>query len=340
MTTVEQLTAPGALEMEEGYLEYRRACYRAFYLDAGKEGLLDFLAEPRTLDEVMTGWCTGGAVETVRRTIAALVRFGAVTESSSAAAPVFQTDPSFVSAPLEAGLIGRALGVGKTEEMLHANSYGNLVKVAKNGANIVPSEFTAANVPMWDEFMALPFYEFFRSSVNQIVADHATTGPILEAACGLSYGIRDLREVKGFAGQIVGADVSKDFIRASLERTLDLSGLTFMCLDLDRDLHLLAADTFQTVSLTVAWHFLTERQTVVDQVARILAPGGLFVIGYYYTGEDTYDQPLMDLRLSLREPVAMPTPATEMATLAANAGLEFQPGFTIGTFGLATLRKT
>ena len=37
MTTVEQLTATGALEMEEGYLEYRRACYRAFYLDAGKD---------------------------------------------------------------------------------------------------------------------------------------------------------------------------------------------------------------------------------------------------------------------------------------------------------------
>lgn len=339
MNSVQQGVEISPVEMEEGYLEYRRACYRAFHLDADREGLLDYLSEPRTVDDVVNGWCEGGAVETVRRTLTALVRFGAVSETSSASGPVFRADPSFECAPLNPHLIERALGTEKTDQMLHATSYGNLVKVARNGMNTVPSEFSAANIAMWDEFMRLPFYEYFRSSVNQIVAANAGAGPILEAACGLSYGIRDLREVWGFSGVIVGADVSRDFVRSSLERTADLSDVKLMRLDLDTDLGLLAGNHFEAVSLTGAWHFLRRKQQVFDEVARILVPGGVFVVGYYYTGDDTFDRAIMDLRLSLREPVAAATSPEEMATLATNAGLQFEAGFTIGTFGLATARK-
>ncbi len=327
-------------EMETGYLEYRRACYRLLVQDARDQSLLDTLGEPRSFDEVVAKWGRGGQPETIRLLLGALVCSGAVLIEEKDGVTQYRVHSAFDNPELDRDLIAVAIGGVQADSLLHATSYGNLVKVARDGNNIVQSDFVASNVKIWDEFLTLPFYEYFRrSSVAALAAASRGDGVLLDAACGLGYGVMELREQIPGSARIMGVDISHDFVAMAMDRTKQAENVLMARMDLQGGLELLATDTFNGAMIVGAWHFLEQPDDVLRQFARVLRPDGLLAIGYYYTTADTSDRPLMDLRLSLRKPVARPTDPVRLAERAAGMSLMKDSEFTIGCFGFITFRK-
>jgi ubiquinone/menaquinone biosynthesis C-methylase UbiE len=109
--------------------------------------------------------------------------------------------------------------------------------------------------------------------------------------------------------------------------------------NLDHDLPSLDSDSFDGAMLIGAYHFLEQRETFLDSVARVLRPGGTVVLGYVYIDRGSYDQELMDLRLSLREPLAHSTGEQELVDLCAARGLVLADSFAVGCFGWYRLVK-
>ena len=327
-------------QMEAGYLEYRRACCRLLVQDAREQSLIDTLGEPRTFDEVVAKWGRGGQPKTIQRLLTALVGCGAVVAEQNDGTTQYRANPDFDNREPERDLIAVAVGETQADSLLHATSYGNLVKVARDGNNIVQSDFIAANVKIWDEFLTLPFYEYFRKSSVSALADACTeSGVVLDAACGLGYGLMELREQVPASASIMGVDISHDFVTMALDRTKEADNVVLGRMDLQNGLRLLADDTFDGAMIVGAWHFLAEPDDVLHEFARVLRPDGVLAIGYYYTTLNTYDRPLMDLRLSLRKPVARPTDPAVLASTAAGMSLIKDTEFTIGCFGFSTFRK-
>jgi ubiquinone/menaquinone biosynthesis C-methylase UbiE len=323
-------------QMESGYLEYRRACYHLILQDAREQGLLDMLSAPCTAEDIVAGWGRGGSPATIGRLLTALARYGAISEEKGS----YHVAGDFSEAPIDRDLMALAVGAEQADALLHAKSYGNLVKVARDGVNVVQSEFSSANTKIWDEFLTLPFYEYFRKrAVEEASSACPPGGAVLDAACGLGYGIGELRERIGEGSRIVGADISHDFAALAIERTKELGDVVIARLDLQTGLSLLGPATFDGVMLVGAWHFLSRPADVLSQFARLLRPAGTLAIGYYYTNEQTFDQPLMALRLSLREPVAQSTDPAKLVSSARDCGLERVADFTIGCFGFAAFRK-
>lgn len=333
-------TSVSAQEMEAGYLEYRRACYKLLLQDAREQELLDLLGEARTLDDVVAKWGRGGEPATIGRLLTALAGYGALSTDSDTGAVRYRTRSDFEEKPIDRELMEVAVGADHADTLIHSKSYGNLVKVARDGNNIVGSNFTAANTKVWDEFLTLPFYEYFRkSAVRALVETSRPGGVVLDAACGLGYGIVELREGLDQDTVVVGADISHDFIGMAVDRTRDHDNVILARLDLESGLPVLAADTFDGAMIVGAWHFLTKPDDVLAQFARVLRPGGVLAIGYYYTSTETFDRPLMDLRLLLREPIARSTDPAELSAKAEQLGLDTGTSFTIGCFGFMTLSK-
>jgi len=326
------------VQMEAGYLEYRRMCYKLLLQDAREQRLVDVLSEPRTFAELVTNWSRGGDSATLQRLLAALVSYAAMVTDNTGGVTRYKSVEGFQDTPIDRDLMVTAVGAGQADKLLHANSYANLVKVARDGNNVVQSDFTAANSQMWDEFLSLPFYEYFRkSAVEALAAACRPGGMLLDAACGLGYGIAELRERLDVEARIVGVDISHDFIAMAIDRTRDLD-VALARLDLQRELPILASNTFDGAMIIGAWHFLANPDEVLAELARLLRPGGVLAIGYYYTTDETFDRPIMDLRLRLREPVARATEAAALAAKAAELGLAVEQDFRIGCFGFTSFR--
>lgn len=327
-------------EMEKGYLEYRRACYHLLLQDAREQELLDVLAKPRTHDEVLADWSDGGEPATVQRLLKALVTYGALTQEGNGRAATYLVNPDHAESAFDRDLMARAVGAEQADALLHAKSYGTLVKVARNGNNVVQAEFSAANKKVWDEFLTLPFYEYFRKAAVEVITQTCREGGLLlDAACGLGYGIQELNQALTVGAQIVGADISHDFVELAIGRTREAGNVILARLDLQTGLPALASGAYDGIMIIGAWHFLTRPDDVLAQFARLLRPGGVAAIGYYYTTLETFDHAVMDLRLSLREPVARPTDPEKLAVAAKKLGLVRHSAFTIGSFGFSAFRR-
>jgi SAM-dependent methyltransferase len=105
---------------------------------------------------------------------------------------------------------------------------------------------------------------------------------ILDVGCGPGFGTADLSQFVGPTGRVVGVDLSDKFV--TRVRSLGLGNVTAQVCDVQslattlRD----SISTFDGVYARWVLCFVPDPQQVIDGVARLLKPGGRFVIQDYY----------------------------------------------------------
>jgi ubiquinone/menaquinone biosynthesis C-methylase UbiE len=263
----------------------------------------------------------------------ALVRYGAVKQVGGQ----FTADRFEGAEDFDPELIREATGKDTLDSLLHGESYAGIVDVLYSDSNAVGSAFVGANQALWDEFLQTPFYSYFRARAVDAITDRGAS--VLDLAAGPGFGLQELAERVGPDGRVVGVEISHDFVAEGVKRLENMGQVHILQANLDCGLPFLQAGFFDGAMLIGAYHFLEQRETFLDSVARVLRPGGTAVLGYVYIDRGSFDQELMDLRLSLREPLAHSTREQELINLCAGRGLILEESFAIGCFGWYRLMK-
>jgi SAM-dependent methyltransferase len=315
-------------------MEYRRAGYEMLHRHAKARDVLGALETPRTVEELAGDL----GIRPERRALLglflrALARYGTLTQDGDR----FVAADHEETKPFDAELIRQATGADALDSLLHGDSYAGIVDVLYSETNAVGAAFVSANQALWDEFLQTPFYSYFRARAVDAIAHPGAT--VLDLAAGPGFGLRELAEHVGGDGRVTGVEISSDFVTEAVERLKDLGTVSVVQGNLDHDLPSLDSDSFDGAMLIGAYHFLEQRETFLDSVARVLRPGGTVVLGYVYIDRGSYDQELMDLRLSLREPLAHSTGEQELVDLCAARGLVLADSFAVGCFGWYRLVK-
>lgn len=311
-------------EMERSYLEYRKGCYRILYTQARRSGILDHLGEPRTAEKLAEAMGFSPArTHAVDALLRALVRFGAVAMGDDPPRYTLTPDFAFDSTEPDYVLLRSAIGEEQVESLVHATSYADIIDALYDDRHPVDAGFGEANKDLWEEFLQTPFYRYWRETA---VAAIATPGAhILDLACGPGFGLQELAANVGDNGLVVGVELSRMFVCEAVQRTESLPRVRVGQCDLNDGVPFLRDAFFDGAMLVGALHYLRNRDTLFEDVARVLRPGGRFCISLAHMKRGTYDQELLDLRLALRETGVFAATRPEIVAAAQRHGFAAEP---------------
>jgi 2-polyprenyl-3-methyl-5-hydroxy-6-metoxy-1,4-benzoquinol methylase len=110
---------------------------------------------------------------------------------------------------------------------------------------------------------------------------------VLDVATGRGDFARTLAAGLASFDEIVGVDASKEAIVAARKST-EWPDIRFLEMDVE---HLdLADDFFDTVAISAALHHLQDIPTVMEEVRRVLRPGGTFILAEMHSDGETKAQ--------------------------------------------------
>lgn len=328
-----ELTEITPEEMEESYLEYRRACYHALYRHAQERGLIDCLRKPLSLEEISSAMgFASNQTATLERLIAALERYGAVRRNGGGQTTYVAVDQAESGPPsIDEALVARATGVHSLHELLHGNSYPGIIDSLFDNENKVASAFVGKNLPIWDEFLSTPFYRYNRvRAANRVCAPGADVADI---ACGPGFGLRECARLVGDKGSAHGIEISHDFAAAAIERSTDIGNIRVTRADVNGGgLGFLGDNRLDGAMMVGAFHFLTDQPQFLANMHRVLRPNSPLCLSYVYMKRGSYDQELTDLRFHLRSPRPYPKTAEEVISLVTNNGFSLETTYTMGCY--------
>lgn len=322
-------------EMENSYIEYRRACYHALYRHSLDRGLIERLRKPTTLTDVSAAMnFSPNQRPTLERLIAALVRYGVVKQDDNAS----NGEPAYVATTTETGppdidtaLVSRATGAESLSDLLHGNSYPGIIDSLFSNENKVASAFIGTNLPVWDEFLSTPFYRY-----NRVKAADRICAPgkqVADIACGPGFGLRECASMVTGTGSVHGIEISHDFAAAAIERNTDIDNVTVTRTNVDGDgLAFLNEDCLDGAMMVGAFHFLEDQPRFLTHMRRALRPGSPLCLAYVYMKRGSYDQELTDIRFHLRSPRPHPVSAAELVATVTDAGFTQDSTYTMGCY--------
>jgi ubiquinone/menaquinone biosynthesis C-methylase UbiE len=318
--------------MEEAYLEYRRACYYALYQHALQRGLIEVLSSPSTLSEISEVMDFASDQQlTLELLLRALNRYGAVEkvgdgETAYVKSEGFSSDAS----ELDENLILKATGADALKELLHGGSYDRgIIDSLFENKNKVAKAFVSENLPLWNEFLSMPFYRYNRLRAVQRIARKGAE--VADLACGPGFGLQELAEDVTETGTVHGLEISADFASEAIKRCADVSHIRITRTDVDaNNLEFLADTTLDGAMMVGAFHFLREPRKFLAQVRRVLRPNAPLCLSYVYTKCGSPDQELMDLRFFLRKPRSYPKTKETITSLASDCGFSLESSYTMG----------
>jgi ubiquinone/menaquinone biosynthesis C-methylase UbiE len=331
-TTADVTRAETAREMEEAYLEYRKACSLIVLKHAEERGLVEALAAPRTIDELIAdqGYLPERA-PILELLLKALERLDAVRRADGDEARYERNDAvTGDDVEIDTELVAKAIGVDQVAPLLHGQNYGGIVDTLNQPTNPIGADFSAANIAVWEEFLQQPFYAYARQHAVRSVAKPGTN--VLDLACGPGFGLLELAEEVGEDGTVVGVEISRDFVAEALKRTEEHPNVRVAQADLDDGIDFLRNNNFAGAMLIGAYHFLKKPEVLFSEAARVLEPRGRLCVGYVYSKRGSPDQEIMDLRFALREPPSTPPLPEDIVRLAKEQGLAKADELTMGCF--------
>jgi ubiquinone/menaquinone biosynthesis C-methylase UbiE len=318
--------------MEEAYLEYRQACYYALYQHALQRGLIEALSRPSTLSEIAQAMGFASDQQpTLELLLRALKRYGAVEEvENGETAYVKSEDFSSDASALDENLILKATGAKALDELLHGSNYRRgIIDSLFESKNSVATAFVNENLPLWDEFLSMPFYRYNRLRAVQRIA--RKSADVADAACGPGFGLQECAKGVTQTGTVHGLEISADFAAEAIKRSANLSQVRVTRTDIDaNNLEFLADASLDGTMIVGAFHFLKEPEKFLSQMRRILRPNAPLCLSYVYTKGGSPDQELMDLRFFLRSPRSYPKTEDTITGLASHCGFSLESSYTMG----------
>lgn len=326
-------------KMEEAYLEYRKACYDIVYRNCLERGVMDKFSSGITFDEFVSQLPVAtNKLAAAQLLLDALAKYGAL-ERVAGEQTIYQARADLPEPELDESLIELATGKRSLAELRHGESYMGIIDALSVLANPVSASFDSEHMGLWEEFLQAPFYRYSRvQAVSEITA---AGNRMLDFACGPGFGLAEVAgSVEPGPGRtIVGVEISPDFVAAASNRVGDDPDVYVLRSDLERPLEFFAEGYFDGAMIVGAYHFLRNKDVLWRTARRLLRSGGVFCLGYVMSKMGTYDQEIMDLRFSLREPKTYQPSRDDVMLLAGDHGMKLRREFGLGAWRWYSFEK-
>jgi len=325
--------------MERAYLEYRKACYDIVYRNCLERGVMDHFSGPITFgDFVRKLPVASNKLGAAQLLLDALVKYGALDRLGGDEVR-YQAREAVPDPDLDEHLIEVATGKRSVQELRHAENYVGIINALSTAGNPVSASFDGQHLGIWDEVLQAPFYRYSRvQAVREITA---SGNRMVDFACGPGFGLAEIADSvpSGPGRTILGVEISPDFVAAASARNAADPDVYVMRSDLERPLAFLEPGFFDGAMIVGAYHFLRDKAVLWDSAQRLLRSGGVFCVAYALSKMGTYDQQIMDLRFSLREPATYQPSRDDVLRLAADHGMTLRHEFGLGAWRWYSFQK-
>lgn len=315
-------------DMEEAYLEYRRACYDIVHESALVSDVYEVFDQPRSTEEFAQAFqVASGKEHAAELLLRALAKRGGLEADDSGR--FRRVDPPDLS--IDESLLELATGHPSLSALRHSENYAGIIGALKTEDNPVAAGFDQNNIPLWEEVLQAPFYRYSRvQAVRDLTQDGA--GKLLDLACGPGFGLEELGELSGPDASLIGVEISRDFVCAAVERHRDDDRIRVVAGDVTHPLDVLQENYFDGAMIVGAYHFLQHPQGLWDNAARLLKPGGRFCVAYALSQVGSPDQEIMNLRFELRDPPSFLPTRDDVMHQAESHGFELTRSFGLGAW--------
>lgn len=338
-TQIVDITELSPEEMEKSYLEYRKACYDIVYRNSLTTGVLDKFTSAITFNDFVRQLpVASNKLGAAQLLLDALVKYGALERVDEAPAR-YQAVKNPATPDVDEGLLELATGKRSLEELRHGENYVGIINALSQSGNPVSASFDGDHIGVWEEVLQAPFYRYSRvQAVREITSNG---GRMLDLACGPGFGLAEIAEIVGpqASSPIVGVEISPDFVASASRRNQASPNVYVLRSDLERPLDFLAEGFFDGAMIVGAYHFLRDKEPLWNTAQRLLRSGGVFCIAYALSKMGTYDQEIMDLRFSLREPATYQPSRDDVLGMAAAHGFKTRREFGLGAWRWYSFEK-
>lgn len=326
-------------EMERAYLEYRKACYDIVYRNSLERGVMDLFSSPMSFDDFVRKLpVASNKLGPAQLLLDALVKYGALDRVGEE--PVrYQAREIGPEPELDEDLLEVATGKRSLAELRHAENYVGIINALSVSANPVSASFDGQHLGIWEEVLQAPFYRYSRvQAVREITGAGRR---MLDFACGPGFGLAEIAAsvTPGPGRTILGAEISPDFVASAATRNAADPDVYVMQSDLERPLDFVAPGFFDGAMIVGAYHFLRDKEVLWETAQRLLRSGGVFCLAYVLSKMGTYDQQIMDLRFSLREPATYQPSRDDVLELGAGHGMTLRREFGLGAWRWYSFQK-
>lgn len=313
-------------------IEYRKRLYVALWEESAAEGLLDLFSQPTTQDDAEVAF----GVETSGRTIFTatlqlLCKVGALRTyfDSSGQRVYHRTDrqlPSLPAPDLETG-VDNATG---QMAVYQASQIPQITFRAIRDPN-VRVQFSESFEKWWRSVLEAKFYASGRDMSSHEIAGPGST--VLDLACGLGHGLRELSKQVGPEGRVIGVEVSEYHLDISRSVANELGNVEIFAGNLDDGLGMMESGSVDGVMITGAFHFMVRKEYLLSEITRVTRPGSKLVIGNCYMDIDVFDREYLALFFGLIKPAARPIAPDVLVLLLRAHGFEVYFDYLVGAFG-------
>jgi SAM-dependent methyltransferase len=326
-------------DMEKAYLEYRKACYDIVYRNSIERGVLAKFASPITFDDFVRQLpVASNKLGAAQLLLNALIKYGAL-ERVNGQPTHYQAAQNPPLPQLDEKLIEIATGKRSVAELRHAENYLGIIDALSVSGNPVSASFDQQHLGIWEEVLQAPFYRYSRVQAVREITSQGNR--MLDLACGPGFGLAEIADsvAPGRDRTILGVEISPDFVASASSRNAADPNVYVLRSDLERPLSFLKEGFFDGAMIVGAYHFLRDKETLWQTVQRVLRSGGVFCIAYALSKMGTYDQEIMDLRFSLREPATYQPTRGDILNLAADYGFKMRREFGLGAWRWYSFEK-
>lgn len=326
-------------EMEVAYLEYRKACYDIVYRNSLEHGVIDKFSSAITFhDFVRQLPVASNKLGAAQLLLDALVKYGAL-ERVSGEPTRYQAVRDPATPQIDERLIEIATGKRSLEELRHSENYAGIINALSVSGNPVSASFDGEHLGIWEEVLQAPFYRYSRVQAVQEITSYGRR--MVDFACGPGFGLAEIAAsvAPGQGRTILGVEISPDFVASASQRNAADPNVYVMRSDLERPLNFLEEGFFDGAMIVGAYHFLRNKEILWQTAQRVIRSGGVFCVAYVLSKMGTYDQEIMDLRFSLREPATYQPSRDDMLQMAKGHGFKVGREFGLGAWRWYSFEK-
>ena len=316
--------------MRQGYLQYRTGQFLLMFEEAKKRGIISYLAQPRTFDQIANHFGFVRALKGLHGVLDALTWFGIVKRDNSGSQETYQLIEGYSLPSVDQTLLRVGVGEKGIDSLKQIGAFSHIFSYMKGEDEGV--HFDADNEELWEQFLEYPYYAFGRDRAVHFIS--YAGAKVLDFGAGLGHGTETIAELVGTKGRAVAIESSLDFVNTAKERLASIPQAEVMHLDMQMDLvSELGENAFDGAMFIGAFHYVKDKLACLKNLARVIRPGGRLVIGNTCTKNGALDEGMLTFGTAMITPPAYSVPPQELYQYFEATGFDMEHEYFFGCQG-------